>query len=164
MCSPVAAAGLAIVSTAVGIAGQDRSAKQAQKEAVDSLNGEYATIGDQQRQIGAQASDESTERAKQALRDQGQLTAAFADSGLSGNSQQRLMVEQSIQANADQATIVRNRDNKIEQTKVDAQAARARAVAAVRQNPRQSALGMGLQIASAGANAYGSSGGFSKGK
>lgn len=162
MCDPVSATVLAVSAAGLGAYGADRSAKNAQKSAVEDLQGQYAALAQQQVQVNAQATDEATERAKQAVRDMGRMEAAFSDSGLTGNSQQRLMVEQAIQANTDQSTIERNRENKIAQTKQDAFAAQAGAKRIVNQNPRQSPIGIGLQIASAGMNAYGSSGGFKK--
>lgn len=95
-----------------------------------------------------------TERSKQAVRDLGTLNALFADSNLSGNTQDRLSAEVKGLAAADIATIDRNRGSRGTQTAAESAAIRARAQSQLNSTPYPSILGAGLKIASTSIDYY----------
>jgi hypothetical protein len=125
----------------------DKAAGQAQQDAM-------AGLSDQLYQANQQATDQMVARSKQAVREAGAMNAIFADSGLAGASQDRLLAEAEANAQADLTTIERNRTNRENQGQSEAAAIRARAQSEVNKAPRPSLLGTGLQIAAAGADYY----------
>lgn len=143
-----------MAQVAVGAYGQNQQASAVRKNALQAQQDALYGLHDQQVQIDAQATDQMTDRSKAAMSEVGTLNAIFADSGVSGNTQDRIAAVAGINASADMATLDRNRVNKQNQTQADAASIRARTQSQINGSPRASVLGTGLQIAAIGANEY----------
>jgi hypothetical protein len=140
-----------VATSAYGQSVQSRAvAKNARQAESDSL----WALHDQQIQFNAAATEQMTERARTANAELAALNALFADSGLSGNTQERIAGVAAAQANADMGTIERNRQNRVNQSNNEVAAVRARTQSAINSAPRPSYLGTGLQIAAIGAADY----------
>lgn len=160
MCSPqLAVAAFAGTTKGLELYGKDKAAKQAQMQSRDGFVDYAAQTADQQAEINAGASQEKSVRAQRAAREYSQLTAAMGDAGLTGNTFDRLKDQAAGSASADLANIESNRLSKMQQSVQGVSAARAKANAEIKANPRQSPLGAGLQIIGAGMNGYSSAGG-----
>lgn len=150
------AAGVSVASTAAAAYAQHQGSKAtsaASREAQDAANAGLDARG---RQVNANAPDEMVDRSKQALRELGAMNTIFADSGLAGNTQNRLAGEVEGNAQADLTTVERNRQAAATQNASEGAAIRARAQSQINSAPRPSILGTGLQIAATGANYYAS--------
>lgn len=93
--------------------------------------------------------DQMVKRSRDAMREVGSLNAIFADSGLEGNSHDRIIAEAEGAADHDAATLARNRDLRIEQGNAEIAANRANAQTRINSAPRPSIVETGLQIAGA---------------
>lgn len=143
-----------MAQVAMSAYGQNQQASATRSNAIKAEQDGLQGVFNQQVQINAQATDQMTDRSRAAMSEVGTLNAIFADSGLSGNTQDRMVAVAGINAAADEATIARNRDNRLTQTQADAAAIKARTQSAINGSPRASVLGTGLQIAAIGANEY----------
>lgn len=152
MCLPVVpliAIGLAVATTAVGVVGQIQSANNANAAVKAQLTAK-------DHQIDQAAAQEINDRLRQARREQGRIIVAAGESGLStsSGSVDALLTDAEMQASLSNEASLANRESRRE-------AARTEANAAMTSKP--TALGAGLQIALAGANAAASSGAFKGG-
>lgn len=120
-----------------------RNARSAYAAEADAMAG----LSDRMYQEGQAVTDQMVERSRQAARDVGTLNAIFADSGLSGNSQDRVVAETAMAADADLTTMGRNRSLRINQGNQEAAQIRAQTTSRVNSVARPSLLGSGLQIA-----------------
>lgn len=164
MCEPVSimlAVGAVVgaASAAMQADGARRTAHQNQDAARANALNQYDQLGERQQDIAAQASDEANARNKEAVKQMGTLNAVFSDSGLDGNSQNRLYNEVITTNVQDQGTIDHNLNQQIKQTKQEAQGIRANAQSTINHAPIQSRLGVGLQIVGAGLSGYTGAGG-----
>lgn len=159
MCGPIAAATVAVASTVAGVVGKDTQARQAQNAAKDGFIDFTAMTNDQQNEFRAETSQAKSLRVQQAERELASLNASLGDSGLSGNTADRLRGQAAGSAAADLANIDANGASKVQQSVQGVSQARARANNEIRANPRQSILGAGLQIVGAGMNGYTGAGG-----
>jgi hypothetical protein len=150
----VIAAGVSAASVAAGAVAAHQNASRT----TDAANAANATANagliDQMHQRDAQATDQMTARSKQAMTTAGSLNAIFADSGVSGNSQDRIADVAAGNAQVDLTTIESNRQQASNQGTNEADALRAQAQARINSVPRPSVLGTGLQIGAAGLSAY----------
>lgn len=160
MCDPITAATtIAVAGATAGVLGKDKQARQGQNAAKEGLIDYAAQTADQQNEISAENSQQKSLRARKAEQELSTLTAALGDSGLSGNTQDRLVNDAAGSASEDLANIDANRSSKIQQTVQGVSQARAKAANDIRANPRQSIFGAGLQIVGSGMNAYSGAGG-----
>jgi hypothetical protein len=153
MCNPLAIlAGAQIGGALIGARAESQQANALagmigqnfalQNEALDAQRGE----------ITARASDEISERARQAVLERGRLRAIAAESGLTGISQERALRESFFNEGLDIASIESNRDRSLEQTERTRKSSQIEAQRQVAGLKRPSLLGVGLQIASAAGN------------
>jgi hypothetical protein len=110
---------------------------------------QQAQILEQQKQITAQATDKMTERAKEAMVERGRLRAIQGESGLSGNTSDRILRESYFNEGQDIASIESNRKNSIKQSKLEAEGLRAQNQSRINSIKRPSLIGTGLQIGTA---------------
>jgi hypothetical protein len=150
MCLPAAVLAVQAAAAVATYVGAQRTFSANQANVRDATAASYSATQDQRVQINAQATDQMNARAQQAMRDAGTLNAIFADSGLSGNTQDRLATESQANATQDITTIERNRAAGITQTANEAAAARARLQSQSNAVRAPSLIGTGLQIAGAG--------------
>jgi hypothetical protein len=147
-------AATAVVSTAAAAYGQNQTYKANANNARNAQDLANAGLEAQQHQVDAQASDQMSERAKQAMAEMGSLNAIFADTGLTGNSHARLAANASANAGADITAIERNRTAALSQGSLQRAGADSTAQGRINSVARPSLIGTGLQIVSAGADAY----------
>lgn len=140
MCSPLAAAGLAIAGTAVGLIQQDQIADQ-QEEMINRQN------AIRQEEIDDATTAEINERLREARRERGRILVAAGEAGLSLSSQsvEGLLMDSAMQAELSRDQSLANRESRKKAT-----AAQAESMLPT----RPTALGAGLQIGLSGANAY----------
>ncbi len=150
MCLPVAILAVQAAAAVASTVAASDAARSNAHLAEQSAALQNSAIQDQRTQTNAQAADQMNERAKQAMRDAGTLNTIFADSGLSGNTQDRLVTESAATASQDIATMERNRAAGITQTSEEAAGVRARAQSQINSVRQPSLIGTGLQIAGAG--------------
>lgn len=159
MCEPttiIALAGLAVsvASAAANASNQARMAEQTDRNALAAQIDANAGLQQRMHQSDQQATDQQVERSRQAVRDLGNVTTIFADSGLSGNSQDRLSAITEGAGYQDAATIERNRASRVSQDQMEGSAISARTQSTINSAVRPSVLGTGLQIAGAGIDYY----------
>lgn len=160
MAAPMALMAIASFAvSAVSAVAQYQQGKQAAKAQDTANRANYeqsmVTANEQQRQINAKSADEMYDRARQALIDRGRLRAASGESGVMGNSLDRITNEQYFVYGSDIASIEANRSNAINQSQLEKQGIRANIQGRINTTERPSKLGTGLQIAGAALNAYG---------
>lgn len=131
----------------VGYAGQRQQARDVRTNALAAQDDAFAGIEAQQLQVNAHASDVATERSRQALQEAGTLSAIFADSGLSGASQERIKATAAGSAARDLDTIERNRQNRITQSNAEAGGVAVKTQSTINSVKHPSLIGAGLQIA-----------------
>lgn len=148
MCDPISLAVVAVAATATSVIGQVQGAKAQTKAIQQSLNVKSAQIDDA-------STAEINDRLREARREQGRITVAAGESGLNLNSGgiETLLMDSATQAGLSNDRSLANRESR--RTAADAEAQSM-------VPSRPTALGAGLQIAFAGANAYGGAAGKAK--
>jgi hypothetical protein len=163
MCDPVtvsvaiAASQVAIstASAAMEYSAQRSASNQQRDNEIDNLHSRDAAIQAQQEQVNEQASQQMSQRAVDTLRQRGHLAAAFADSGVGGNSQARAFNSVSSDETTDMATIEANRSTEIANGETQKRNSSTQASQQIQALKMPSLLGAGLRIASGTINAYG---------
>lgn len=148
MCNPILLAVAAVATTATSVIGQIQSAKAQTKNI-------QASLDVKSKQIDQASTAEVNDRLREARREQGRITVAAGESGLNLNSGavETLLMDSVTQASLSNERSLANRESR-------RLAADAEAQSLVPSRP--TALGAGLQIALAGAQAYGASAGKGK--
>jgi len=149
MCEPTAMLGLSIATTLLGLADTAQQASAAQ----DAINADAANqakaIEEQQAQISKNATDEMQARAQQGAIERGRLRAIQAESGLIGNTQDRIVGESYFNESTDIASIEANRKNEITQSNRQLQGVTTSTQSRLNAIKQPSYLGAGLQIGTA---------------
>lgn len=114
------------------------------------VNNEAAT--EQYRQIDAQATDNMSARAREAMIEQARLRVVSGETGLAGVSADRLTQESKFNEGTDLASIASNRTNTLNQAYLEARGGAASMQSKANSINRPSLLGTGLQIAGAAAS------------
>jgi hypothetical protein len=141
-------------SQAFAAVGQYRTARDNERSALAAQEDANAGLLERQHQFDQHATDQMVERSRQAVRDLGHVRAIFADSGLDGNSQDRIEAITEGEAQRDLTTLERNRQARATQTQAEASEIVARTQSRINERPRPSVLGSGLQIAATAFDAY----------
>lgn len=147
MCEPTTV--LTIASTAFSFVQQAQQASQNDAAIEAAYNNSLIGYAQQQKQINAAATDEMSDRAREALIERGRLRVAAAESGVTGNSTDQLERQSLFDEGFDMARIEGNRKNAQAQAYQDAKAGQAGAQSRVASVKRPSLIGAGLQIAGA---------------
>lgn len=149
MCEPTVLLGLSIVSTLATLADTAQQAN-ANEDAINAdANNQAKAIEEQQTQITKKATDEMQERSQQAAIERGRLRAIQAESGLIGNSQDRIIGESYFNESTDIASIEANRKAEIQQSNTQLQGVATRTQSNLNSIKQPSYLGAGLQIGTA---------------
>lgn len=138
---------IGIGKTVFGYIGQRQQAKQAEAAYLQDYNNKVATQQLQADQLNAQASEEMTQRARQARIERSRLRVAAGESGVGGLATERLINNASFQEGYDVSRIEANRQNKIKQNNLETKSIHARAQSNLNSISRPSLLGTALQIA-----------------
>lgn len=157
MCEPVTIAMLAIsaVSAAVSYTQAKSAADNQQKAIQANTEQQMKTLVTQQWQARGNAAEQMSARAKAAAVERGRLTVIGAETGLGGVNSNHIFNEADFNAGQDITSIQRNARNIQEQSSLQQRGITAQAQGQLNTISRPSALGAGLQIAAAGASAYG---------
>ncbi len=143
MCDPFTMAAVAITSTAASIYTSNKAASAANKAIA-------AQLANTETEINKAETAEINDRMRAARKEQARIKVAAGEAGLQlGGSIELLLKDSLMQSQLSQ-----------ERTRMNAQsqreAARAEANSMYSRNPKQTALGAGLQLASAGVNGWAS--------
>lgn len=152
MCEPTLMLGLSIVSTLATLADTAQQANANEDALIADANNQVEAIGEQQEQISKKAIDEKQDRSQQAAIERGRLRAIQAESGLIGNTQDRIIGESYFNESTDIASIEANRQNEIDQSNRQLKGVTTRAQSNLNAVKQPSYLGAGLQIGGAVAN------------
>lgn len=156
MCEPttLALTALAITSTVVSTMDTRQQAKTAEKGLKAEAANQALAIEEQQGQISKKATDEMQDRSQQAAVERGRLRAIQAESGLIGNSQDRIIGESYFNESTDIASIEANRKAEIQQSNRNLQGLAASTQSKLNSIKQPSYLGAGLQIGTQAATGY----------
>lgn len=153
----------AIVAASAAVAGAGASYYQGQENikttseaAARNAQIQNQALEEQRDQIGQQAANDMTERARAAQIEQGKLRVIAGESGALGLSQDRLLEDSAFQAGTDMATIESNRESALKQTDLTGLSNYNQNTSVVNQakNRAPTLLGTGLQIASSLGTSY----------
>lgn len=156
MCEPATIATLVITAVSA-VASYSQAQKQAEKQeqAVrDGYTVQMEGVTQQYEQNADRASSEMSQRAREARIESARLHVLGAESGLNGNTQDRIYRESDFNLGSDIASIEGNRRRIDEQTEQEAKGIAAGAASKINTLPRPSIIGTGLQIAGGFAGAY----------
>lgn len=160
MCGPaapfLAMAALSIGTTLYQADQQNKLADRQEKVIKQNQILENAQVSQQYDQQNREAMNQTSQRYQEYLVDMGRLRAAGAESGLLGNTQEKLADTVTNKAESDMATIESNRQAAVQSTNYQGQAAYQKAQGQLANVQRPSTIGTGLQIAGEAATAYGS--------
>lgn len=152
MCDPTM--GLATASLVVGMASsvggffqQGQQAKANRKALQSDYAQQMDTLQTQYKQTNQQATDEMSQRAREAMIERARLRVAGGESGLFGGSNDRIVNESSFNEGTDMASIESNRQNSLRQIEQEGRGIRAGSVSQMSRIQRPSLIGTGLQIA-----------------
>lgn len=156
MCEPtsIAAMALTVVGTGVSFIEGQNAANRQEQAIQDGLAKDRAATQRMYQQINESAMDESAQRHTQYLIDAARIKAMQGESGLSGATADRQLQENQNVAETDMATLEKNRQWSGINASSQSQARGTQANMQLAGIRRPSALGAGLQIASAGVSAY----------
>jgi hypothetical protein len=139
---------LAIASTVATTAATASSARAQTKAIEQGYAQQMETVQEQYKQIDAQASQQMTERAREAMKERARLRVIAGEFGIGGGvSEDRIMNESRFNEGTDMATIEANRMSNLKQTELEAKGMRAGSVRQLSQVKQPSLIGSGLQIA-----------------
>jgi hypothetical protein len=148
MCEPTTIMlGLAIASSAAAYVGTSQAAAAKEKATIANAEQQQDSMLTQQWQARGQAQDQMSQRAKEATQERGRLAVISAESGLAGNTQDRLYNESLFNEGQDITSIQRNARNTQQQSELEKQGIRAQTQGQLNTIERPSALRTGLQIA-----------------
>jgi hypothetical protein len=148
MCGPAAAAvGISAISAIGGYRSSKKQAKAQDAAVGRQEEQDRLAFAEQARQEDEAAIEEMSERAREARRERGRLSAIAADTGLGGISQELLLRQSRFNEGYDTTTIDANRDRVKRQIEHGVSASSARAQLQRASIERPSLLGAGLQIA-----------------
>lgn len=167
MCEPISltalgitAGELAAASLAVGVlsagasfAQQADQASKTDKAAKENYAQQSEALKVQYEQTQKQATDDMSERAREAMIERARLRVIGGESGLSGGSNDRIENESQFNLGTDIASIESNRQNSMRQLKEEGKSLRAGSQSQINQIKRPSLIGTGLQIAGSAVDA-----------
>lgn len=136
---------------AAQVAASAQAQTQNMRSTMTAANGAYVDqvtgLYERQHQLDQEGTDRMVARSVDAMREVGSVQAIFADSGMSGNSQDRVVADVQRAAASDMTTLERNRAMQRTQTNNEVVAAAATRQSRINGAPRTSIIGSGLQIA-----------------
>ncbi|SCX57642.1 hypothetical protein [Nitrosospira sp. Nsp1] len=148
------ASALAAGSLAVGVAGagasymqQNQQAKFRDKASQANYSQQMGTYKEQQDQVNKNSIDQMSQRARENMIQAARIRAVHGESGLGGNTNDRIINENSFNFGTDVSSIESNRLAQQRQLNQEAKSIRAGAQTQISQIPRPSLIGTGLQIA-----------------
>jgi hypothetical protein len=157
MCDPVSVgiASLAISTATAGIGfmQQSQQASARNKAVRANYSQQIDTFQTQQAHVNKQATDEMSARARENQIEAARLRVVNGESGLFGNTNDRILGESYFNLGTDVASIESNRAAQQKQLIQDAKSIRAGTQTQISQITRPSLIGTGLQIASGATDA-----------
>lgn len=163
MCEPISgltmAQSMVVYAAAASAAASYASTSAAADAQEAAINNNMAVAQQgadlQTAQINAQSSQQTSQRALEAQREQSRLRVMAGESGaMGGVSEMRIMNENQANLGSDMATLETNRKNQIEQVQQEARAGRSSGAAQLSSIKQASLIGTGLQIAGSATSAY----------
>ncbi len=156
MCEPVSIvmAVVAIVGAVGGHMAQTSAANKQEQAVQDGIAADRAATAEQYKQINKAAMDDQAGLHTSYLIDSARIQAISAESGLQGNTQDRIVGEAENNSSSDMATLERNRTNQQNQARTQSAAQMNKANLQLAGIKRPSNVGTALQIGGAVASAY----------
>lgn len=161
MCTGLEIAAIAAATASVAGAGASyyqgqQNIQSTQEAAARNAEIQNQQLEEQRKQIGQQAANDMTERARQAEIERGRLRVIAGESGALGLTQDRLLQDSAFQEGTDIATIDANKTSALKQTDLTGLSNYNQNVSAVNQakNKAPTLLGTGLQIGGSLGNSY----------
>lgn len=155
MCDPISIAAASFAVSAISTGVQYDSTRRAANQQADAIRANTsandAALQLQQGQIAEQTTQQMSQRAVEAMRERGRLTAALG--GMGGTTADRVLNESGFNEGQDMATLTANAQSREFQAQNERVAGARHAnqeLASIRQ---PNLIGAGLQIAGAGLNA-----------
>jgi hypothetical protein len=148
MCDPITASiAIAVVATTAGVVAKNQAVKAQAK----AINNQLSVVNEENRQ---KASGELFDAMRATRREQGRIRAAAGEAGLSTSSGniEALLSDSQMQGGLSQQRLLANMESR-------QRANNAEAESSLSQLQKTTALGAGIQIASAAGNAYIGAGG-----
>jgi hypothetical protein len=142
-----------VASSVSGFVQQGQQAKSQARAMRENYSQQMETFQVQQDQVNKQATDEMSQRARETQIEAARLRVANGESGLFGNTNDRILGESYFNLGTDISSIEANRAAQQKQLIQEAKSIRANNQTQMSQIQRPSLIGTGLQIAGAAANA-----------
>ncbi|MBI2277491.1 MAG: hypothetical protein HYU74_09085 [Dechloromonas sp.] len=163
MCYPLLIMAAISVATAIVSNQEQKKSANRQEQAIqDGLARDREATAEQYRQINKAAMDDQAQLHTSYLIDAARLQAIQGESGMQGATYERVANEAENNAEADMATLERNRVNQNTQARTQGAAQQSRGSLQLAGIQRPSNVGTALQIAGAAYSAYGASSAGSK--
>lgn len=160
MCGPLVVPLLGLAISAASAMSANSAQKQQAKAEDKAIQNAYAhdqtQLAEKYRQDNDQLNQNQTERSKAAMFERGKLNAAYGESGLIGESLDRILNQSDFNLGTDLSTMEANRSNLTKQTMLEGQGLRNTAQSRFNAVTRPNNLDTGLKIAGAAVNAYSS--------
>jgi hypothetical protein len=138
---------ISMASTVAQTAGQAQTYRANVNAANTAYVDQVTGIGERQHQMDQAAVDQMTQRSRQGMEEVAAVQAIFADSGMSGNSQDRVVADAQRASSRDLTTMERNRDLVRQQSSSEVAAAGATRTSRINSVAHPNFIGAGLQIA-----------------
>lgn len=145
---------LSAIGTAVKYDSDKKSAATQQQMIEDGLEKDRAATSRLYEQIQESSQDEKAQRQTEYLIDKARIMSIQAESGLSGSSYDRAILDEAANADSDMAAIEKNRQWKAGNASSQSAAKGNQATIQMSGIKRPSSIGAGLQIAGYAADAY----------
>jgi hypothetical protein len=149
-----AAMAISAASAVVGYEDQKQSAAAQTTMIEDGYAQEQQQTLRQYQEQSAVAIQDTSERHRETLIEEGRLKAIGAESGLAGVTNDRIVAESKNQGSKDIATILSNLQRQTEQTHSQAGSKQAAANVQLASVRKPSSLGLGLQLGATAVSAY----------
>lgn len=157
MCDPVSMATANQMRSALFIANEtNKATNDYNQNLADNYTAGLTQMQTQRRQMGEQAQQQQSLIARKAQQEQARIAALALESGMTGNTEQRLHSTAAMATNDAQATTERNLNNALAQTQMQAEALRRQTMANFRQGVTWDGLNLqlqGIQLAGRAQNA-----------
>ena len=148
----LAASALQIGQTVLGHVDASQQASAQSKAIAANDAQQQETMRERMKQYNAQAVDQKSERSREAVIERGRLRAVQGESGLTGNTQSRVIGESYFNEGYDMSSIESNRKKEVAQVQLEAKGLRAHSQSQLHSVRQPSLIGTGLQIAGIAAN------------
>lgn len=152
---PLVTVAISAASATMGVKAQADTARKQKEATKANYDQQAATVALQNKQTNATATDQISERSRQAVRDAAAVRVSSGESGVGGLSVLSLLDSTQFNAGYDSTRIDRNAANNVEQNQRQLEGIRSGAQSRLNNITPPDYVGAGLQIAQTAVSAYG---------